>query len=81
MSTTSALGGARSGDGDERAPGLVAAVRRVLRVIRTVIGAPDYERYVQHMRAHHPTCALASRDEFMVQRLESRYSRPGSRCC
>jgi uncharacterized short protein YbdD (DUF466 family) len=63
----------------------IAAVRervqRVLDVVRTVIGAPDYNRYVEHMHAHHPECSVASRDEFMQQRLESRYSRPGSRCC
>jgi uncharacterized short protein YbdD (DUF466 family) len=59
----------------------IARVRRVLRVVRTVIGAPDYDRYIAHMRDHHPGCEVASRDEFMTQRLESRYSRPGSRCC
>ena len=35
---------------------------------------------IAHMRAQHPDCDLVSRDEFMKQRLESRYSRPGSRC-
>ena len=57
------------------------SVQRVLKVVRTMIGAPDYDRYVQHMQAHHPECGVASRDEFMQQRLEDRYSRPGSRCC
>ena len=71
-----AAGSARF-DGDDAA----AWIRRALRVVRTVIGAPDYERYVSHMRSHHPDCALASRDEFMQQRLESRYSKPGARCC
>lgn len=52
-----------------------------MRVLRTIIGAPDYERYVTHMRAQHPECDVVSRDEFMKQRLESRYSKPGSRCC
>lgn len=56
-------------------------LQRALKVVRTVIGAPDYERYVTHMQQHHPGCEVASRDEFMRQRLESRYSRPGSRCC
>ena len=60
---------------------VVARLQRVLRVVRTVIGAPDYDRYVQHMRARHPSCEVVSRDEFIRQRLESRYSRPGSRCC
>lgn len=56
-------------------------IRRALRVIRSIIGEPDYERYVAHMESHHPECAVMSRDDFMSQRLESRYSRPGSRCC
>ena len=66
---------------DHRPSSLLARLERVLRVIRSIIGAPDYERYVAHMESHHPGCAVMSRDEFMRQRLESRYSRPGSRCC
>ena len=62
-------------------PSLLVRLQRVLRVIRSIIGAPDYESYVAHMESHHPGCAVMSRDEFMRQRLESRYSRPGSRCC
>ena len=56
-------------------------LQRALKVVRTVIGAPDYERYVAHMQDHHPGCEVATRDQFMKQRLENRYSRPGSRCC
>jgi uncharacterized short protein YbdD (DUF466 family) len=67
---------------DTKQPAALATrVRRALRVLRTIIGAPDYERYVAHMSVHHPECDVASRDEFMKQRLESRYSKPGSRCC
>jgi uncharacterized short protein YbdD (DUF466 family) len=67
---------------NSRGPGALGSrVRRALRVLRTIIGAPDYERYVTHMRAQHPECDVVSRDEFMKQRLESRYSKPGSRCC
>ena len=58
-----------------------SVLRRALRILRTIIGAPDYERYVAHMRDHHPECAVASHDEFMRQRMESRYMKPGSRCC
>ena len=64
-----------------RPAALTARIRRALRVLRTIIGEPDYERYVAHMASHHPGCDVASRDEFMKQRLESRYSRAGSRCC
>jgi uncharacterized short protein YbdD (DUF466 family) len=60
---------------------LPAKLRRALRVLRTIIGEPDYDRYLTHMREHHPGCEVASYDDFMRQRLESRYSRPGSRCC
>ncbi len=60
---------------------LPARLRGALRVVRAIIGAPDYDRYVAHMREHHPECQIATRDEFMRQRLESRYSRPGARCC
>jgi len=61
--------------------GLSGRLRGALRVVRAIIGAPDYERYLAHMREHHPECQIATRDEFMRQRLESRYSRPGARCC
>ena len=60
---------------------LSGRLRRALRVVRAIIGAPDYERYVAHMRQHHPECQIATRDEFIRQRMESRYSRPGARCC
>ena len=76
-SASRAAAGMARFDGDDAA----AWIRRALRVVRTVIGAPDYERYVDHMHDHHPGCDVVSRDEFMRQRLENRYSRPGSRCC
>lgn len=56
-------------------------LHRWLGVLRTVIGVPDYERYLRHMRARHPECAVLSQAEFAKLRLEARYSRPGSRCC
>ncbi len=52
-----------------------------LRILRTIIGVPDYERYVRHMHARHPGCAVLSAADFARVRLESRYSKPGSRCC
>ena len=46
-----------------------------------IIGAPDYERYVAHMREHHPQDPVLSRDDFTRERLAARYERPGARCC
>lgn len=50
-------------------------------VFRTIIGVPDYDRYVRHMRHRHPQCAVKTQAEFTQERLAARYSRPGSRCC
>jgi uncharacterized short protein YbdD (DUF466 family) len=56
-------------------------LRRAGDVLRRVIGVPDYERYVAHVHACHPDLAPMSRDEFARERLNSRYEKPGSRCC
>jgi uncharacterized short protein YbdD (DUF466 family) len=56
-------------------------VERAAEVVRRVIGVPDYDRYVAHVRAHHPGLEPMSREEFTQQRMLDRYSRPGSRCC
>ncbi|MFI5230299.1 MAG: YbdD/YjiX family protein [Gemmatimonadales bacterium] len=56
-------------------------LERAAAVVRRVIGVPDYERYVEHMRAHHPSEQPLTHDAFMRQRLDDRYSKPGARCC
>ena len=57
------------------------AVAAIARVIKQIIGVPDYERYVAHHRAAHPECEPLAREAFMRERLEARYNRPGSKCC
>lgn len=56
-------------------------VERAACVVRRVIGVPDYDIYLAHMREHHPGAEPLSQEEFVQQRLYDRYSRPGSRCC
>ena len=51
------------------------------RIARTIIGAPDYERYLAHMRRRHPGSPPLARDEFARARMNDRYNRPGARCC
>jgi uncharacterized short protein YbdD (DUF466 family) len=58
-----------------------AWLRRAADIVRRVIGVPDYERYLAHVRECHPGAEPMSRDEFARERLKSRYERPGSRCC
>ena len=60
---------------------LIAFAERVARVIRRVIGVPDYARYVAHQRAAHPECTPLSEQEFARDALTRRYNTPGSRCC
>jgi uncharacterized short protein YbdD (DUF466 family) len=56
-------------------------LERAACVVRRIIGVPDYERYVAHVRAHHPGTEPLTEAEFTRQRLADRYSRPGTRCC
>lgn len=60
---------------------MTALLSRALATLHRIIGAPDYDGYLAHMRAHHPERPPLTRDEFVRQRLEDRYSRPGARCC
>jgi len=49
--------------------------------VRRVIGAPDYDGYLAHMRERHPELEPLTRGEFIASCLSARYDRPGSRCC
>ena len=60
---------------------VVDFVRRAATVLRCVIGAPDYERYLAHVTQRHPGCIPLSRHEFARDALARRYDRPGSRSC
>jgi uncharacterized short protein YbdD (DUF466 family) len=60
---------------------LRTSLHTVGEVTRRIIGAPDYERYAAHMRQCHPGERPLTREEFAKQRLEEKYSKPGSRCC
>ncbi len=62
-------------------PTILSRLDRAANVVRRVIGVPDYDRYVAHLRTHHPGTQPLSRDEFTRQRLADRYSKPGARCC
>lgn len=57
------------------------ALRRAAAVARRILGAPDYDAYVAHVRARHGGMPVLSREEFMAARLRERYERPGAKCC
>jgi uncharacterized short protein YbdD (DUF466 family) len=56
-------------------------LQRLIAVVHRIIGAPDYDSYVAHLRAAHPDRAPVDRQTFLRERLESRYNKPGARCC
>ncbi|MFL5606410.1 MAG: CstA-like transporter-associated (seleno)protein [Gemmatimonadaceae bacterium] len=60
---------------------LAELLARVARVVRRVIGAPDYERYLAHVRRAHVDATPLTREQFAREALARRYDRPGSRCC
>jgi len=80
--TTPAASRLRDADDAGEAAGVAQRVaQRVGSVIRRIIGVPDYDAYVAHVRAHHPEQEPMGERDFHRERLSARYSRPGSRCC
>jgi uncharacterized short protein YbdD (DUF466 family) len=57
------------------------AFSRAAVVIRRIIGAPDYDGYVAHVRRMHPSTTPMSRDEFTREAMRRRYGKNASRCC
>jgi uncharacterized short protein YbdD (DUF466 family) len=61
--------------------GLAVRVERAGAIVRRIIGAPDYERYLAHVARRHPGTTPLDREAFARDALARRYDRPGSRCC
>jgi len=60
---------------------LISFWRSSVRIARQLIGVPDYEAYLAHLRAHHPQRALPTYREFFEERQRARYKGGGGRCC
>ena len=59
---------------------IAAILSRTASFVRAILGVPDYERYLSHMRAVHPGDRVMSETEFRHSRMNDRYNRT-SRCC
>jgi uncharacterized short protein YbdD (DUF466 family) len=59
----------------------MSVLRKIRAVLRTIIGAPDYDRYLAHMRQAHPDVRPLSLQAFAEERMARRYDQPGGRCC
>jgi len=58
-----------------------ARLRKWVQACRQVFGIPDYDRYVEHMRRHHPGESTLSRRDYFAQAIDRKYARKGPRCC
>jgi uncharacterized short protein YbdD (DUF466 family) len=56
-------------------------LRGVLWYLRELTDESAYERYVEHVRSHHPDRPVPSRREFERQRVDAKDANPGVRCC
>ena len=57
------------------------ALAKAARTARLMVGVPDYDTYLAHRRAEHPTEPAMSRAEFHRERTERRFGEGTSRCC
>jgi uncharacterized short protein YbdD (DUF466 family) len=53
----------------------------LVQTARLIVGVPDYDRYLAHMRQSHPDTPPMSREAFFVNRVDARDGRGASRCC
>ncbi|SFM41235.1 YbdD/YjiX family protein [Nitrosomonas communis] len=49
--------------------------------LRLMIGVPEYDVYVAHMKEAHPDKEIMSYEAFFRERQEARYGGKISRCC
>jgi uncharacterized short protein YbdD (DUF466 family) len=59
----------------------LAAGHRIAAIVRRMIGVPDYQTYLRHMRERYPDCTPLDQRTFERDRLTARYKATGSRCC
>ena len=60
---------------------MISLLSRAASAVRAVLGFPDYERFLSHMRTAHPGDRVMTETEFRHTRLSDRYNRAGSKCC
>lgn len=66
-------------------PDVIEAVRRGGRTLRWywrgVVGADAFERYVAHLRRHHPGCEVPTEKQFWRDKYAEMERNPKARCC
>ncbi len=58
-----------------------AAVSAALAALRQIVGAPDYQRYLEHHAACHPDRQPLSAREYYAEFVSRRFGSGATRCC
>ena len=56
-------------------------LKRVATTFKRVVGMPNYDAYIAHLRAKHPECAIPNEREYYELYLQGKYNGVGNRCC
>ncbi|MCX2716578.1 KCU-star family selenoprotein [Helicobacter sp. MIT 21-1697] len=59
---------------------LKALYRRSDRFFHLLVGMPSYDKYVEHMRIHHPDTIPKTQKEFFAEALEAKYGAGSAKC-
>jgi uncharacterized short protein YbdD (DUF466 family) len=51
------------------------------RTARLMLGVPDYDAYITHLRTAHPDRKPPTQAEFFAARQNARFAAGGLRCC
>ncbi|MDR0479101.1 MAG: YbdD/YjiX family protein [Burkholderiaceae bacterium] len=60
---------------------LRSAGRYLGQALHLMVGLPDYDTYVAHMRNKHPGQPVMTYEEFFRERQKARYGSGAGRCC
>lgn len=55
--------------------------KRIDRGLHLLVGMPSYDKYVEHMKLHHPDKIPKTQKEFFAECLERKYGAGGAKCC
>ena len=57
-----------------------ALYKRSDRFLHLLVGMPSYDKYVEHMRLHHPDKIPKTQKEFFKEALEKKYGAGSTKC-
>lgn len=54
--------------------------RRSDRFFHLLVGMPSYDKYLEHMRIHHPDTIPKTQKEFFAEAMEAKYGAGRTKC-